>query len=71
MGVLKWLQKRHREPTDDGVCPEKMIKEAEQRRREAYARWAVVNAVAARVDDQGRRNHFGETVYETYRRRHA
>lgn len=71
MDVLKWLHRRHREPTEDGACPDELIKEAEQRRREAYARWATVNAIAARVDDQGRRNHFGETVYESYRRRHA
>lgn len=74
MGVLEWLHRRHRRHLDscpDGACPDELIAEAEKRRREAYERWPIVNAVAARVEDQGRRNHFGETVYETYRRRHA
>lgn len=71
MGVLDWLHRRHREPCADGKCPEEAIAEAEKRRREAYERWPLVNAVAARVDDQGRRNHFGETVDQIYRRRHA
>lgn len=72
MGVLDWLHRRHREPTGETPrCPQEVLEEAEQRRREAYARWPLVNAVAARVDDQGRRNHFGETVDRIYRRKHA
>lgn len=72
MGFLEWLHRRNREPTEEpDRCPERLIEEAEQRRREAHERWAVVQAVAARVDDQGRRNHFGETVDQIYRRRHA
>lgn len=69
MGFLEWLHRRNREPTQDAdACPQKLIDEAEKRRQEAHARWPVVNAVAARVDDQGRRNHFGETLDSIYRR---
>ena len=70
MGVLDWLHRRHRrrDPDADGACPERLIDEAEKRQREAYERWAVVNAVTAKVDEQGRRNHFGETLDSIYRR---
>ena len=70
MGFLDWLHRRHqeRDPDPDGSCPQKLIEEAEKRQREAYARWPLVNSVAARVDEQGRRNHFGETLDSIYRR---
>ena len=72
MGVFSWLHKRQRKTSEDEVkCPDELIQEAEERRREAHARWSTVNDVIARVHDQGRRNNFGETVYESYRRRHA
>lgn len=75
MRVLEWLHRRNSDPQDmsESACPEELIAEAERRRREAYARWPAVNAAAAAVDAQGKRNHFGETVDASYqnRRRHA
>lgn len=69
MGFLDWLHRRHREPDGQGDCPKLLIEDAEKRRQEAYARWPAVLDAAAQVDAQGRRNHFGETVDELYRRR--
>lgn len=73
MRLPRWLRQPDELPppprADD--CPKQRLEEAEQRRGEAYRRWPAVEALAARLDDERRRNHFGETIDTIYRRRHA
>lgn len=68
-----WLHRRAvvPPPPDAGGCPLELVAEAESRRREAYARRPAVEALASRLDEEHRRNHFGETIDTIYRRRHA
>lgn len=48
-----------------------MVAESQQQHAAALRRRSVVNDLTRRVNEQARRNHFGETVDAIYRRRHA
>ena len=48
-----------------------MVADSQRKHAAALRRRSVVDDLTARVDDQARRNHFGETVDAIYRRRHA
>ncbi|WP_443652049.1 DUF7620 family protein [Dietzia aurantiaca] len=73
MRLPQWLRRRGKlpPPPPAGGCPRQRLAEAEQRRGEAYRRWPAVEALAARLDNEHHRNHFGETIDTIYRRRHA
>ena len=48
-----------------------MVADSQQKHAAALRRRPLVDELTSRVDDQARRNHFGETVDAIYRRRHA
>lgn len=58
-------------PPVDPDKAEELLRSAIERREEAYQRAPGVEALASRLDEHRRRNHFGENIDAIYRRRHA
>lgn len=72
MSFLDRLCRRVRpEPPVDEATVTELVADAQAQHRRALQRRSTVDALTSRVDAKARRNHFGETVDQIYRRRHA
>ena len=73
MGLRDWLSRRAHLPAPprEDDCPRERLRQVEKRRRDAYRRGPAVDALATRLDEKRRQNHFGETIDAIYRRRNA